>query len=51
LNSEPFFCVFFFTLSSIIANTYLNFWMRYTIDFVEQKKGLSGAIDGGGKLG
>jgi len=25
--------------------------MRYTIDFVEQKKVLSGAIDGGGKLG
>jgi len=25
--------------------------MRYTIDFVDQKKVLSGAIDGGGKLG
>jgi len=25
--------------------------MRYTIDFVEQKKVLSGAIDGGGILG
>ena len=38
LNPEPFllFLFFFFTLFSIIANTYLNFWMLYTIDIVEQ---------------
>jgi len=39
LNAEPrtFFCFFFFTLFSIIANSYLNFGMLYTIDIVEQK--------------
>ncbi len=35
-NPEPFFIFFFFTLFSIIANTYLNFWMGYPIDIVEQ---------------
>jgi len=35
LNPEPF-LIFFFTLFSIIANTYLNFWMIYTIDIVER---------------
>jgi len=42
---------FFFTLFSIIANTYLNFWIRYTIEIVEQLKVLLQAIDGGGNLG
>jgi len=38
LNPElgTIFLFFFFTLFSIIANTYLNFWMLYTIDIVEQ---------------
>ena len=53
LNLEPwtFFMIFFFTLFSIIANTYLNFWIRYTIEIVEQLKVLLQAIDGGGNLG
>jgi hypothetical protein len=29
----------------------LNFEMLYTVDFVEHKKVLVGAVDGGGKLG
>lgn len=44
-------CFFFFTLFSIIANTYLNFWICYTIEIVEQLKVLLQAIDGGGNLG